>query len=163
MIPTLGGCLKFLLLCDLSGLCFFSVDDVQRRLASTRDCRGSTRLRRLVLAAAEVLAGSAIDEKFQAPPLTSDTHSLFLYVAFWFLCSAEKQEYMAVTYQLDNFSCIFRYRTSDFIVFFFNGCNSFRLVSFFFGKKGSARLFLFDQFSWCFFKLTLHGRSLYAV
>lgn len=49
-----------------------------------------------MLAAAEVLAGSAIDEKFQAPPLTSDTHSLFLYVAFWFLCRAEKPQYMTL-------------------------------------------------------------------
>lgn len=50
---------------------------VQRRLAPPRDCEGSTRLQRLVLTAAGALAGSAIDEKFQAPPLTSDTHSLY--------------------------------------------------------------------------------------
>lgn len=60
---------------EVSGLWSFS-EEVQRRLASPRDCVGSTRLQRLVLAAAGALAGSAIDEKFQAPPLTSDTHSL---------------------------------------------------------------------------------------
>lgn len=159
IISTLTWCLKFLLLCDLSGLCFFSVE-VQRRLASTRDCRGSTRLRRLVLAAAEVLAGSAIDEKFQAPPLTSDTHSLFIYVAFWFLCRAEKQEYIVVIYQLDNFSLYFVIRLV--ISLFLNGCNSYFGFDFF-RKKGSARLFLLDQFGWCFFKLTPQGRSLHAV
>lgn len=59
---------------------------VRRRLASARGCRGSTRLRRLVLAAAFALAGSAIDEAFQTPPLTSDTHSLLIQRALFLLC-----------------------------------------------------------------------------
>lgn len=168
---TLTCCFKLLLLCDFWVLCFFSVE-VQRRLASTRDCRGSTRLRRLVLAAAEVLAGSAIDEKFQAPPLTSDTHSLFLYVAFWFLCRAVKPEYMIVTYQLDNFSLHFIIRLV--VSLFFGRTRLVNCSSVGFRKKdvavicrtqifSSARLFIHGFCCCCFFKLTPHGRSLHAV
>lgn len=51
-------------LCFGLGLWSVSFCVVLRRLASERGCGGSTRLRRLVLATASVLAGSAIDEAF---------------------------------------------------------------------------------------------------
>lgn len=57
--------LEFLVtgVCLNSGLS--SWEEVRRRLASDRGCVGSTRLRRLVLAAAStLLAGSAIDEAY---------------------------------------------------------------------------------------------------
>lgn len=65
-----------------------SCELVRRRLAFPRGCVDSTRFRRLVLDAAEVLAGSAIDVGFTAPPLTVDTHSLLssvcrLYTFVW--------------------------------------------------------------------------------